>query len=237
MSGHSKWAKVKHQKATVDVKKGQIFSKLANLISIASREGTNPDDNPKLRAALEKAHQFSMPKENIERAIEHGAGLSNETNLEELIIEAHGPYNSALVIKAITNNRNRTLAEIRKILDSYQVKPAQAGSVLWMFKEVGKIFVPKTQWNDNLVLLAIENGALDFKEEKEEIIILAPVEKINILKNALSSLISINSIEIDYQTDQEIILQSEQKAHLEKLFETLDEHPDVEEIYSNVKFD
>jgi YebC/PmpR family DNA-binding regulatory protein len=239
MSGHSKWSKVKNQKAVTDVKKGQIFSKLANLISVASREGTDPETNPKLRKALEMARQFSMPKENINRAISRGAD-KNQSNLEEVIIEAYGPYGSALIIMAVTDNRNRTLAEVRKILEHHNAKPGQSGSVKYMFKEVARIYLSKDSFSDPLALAIIESGGEDIKEEEDKVVITAPALKLPVLRSLIEKETKIENIELDYEPDQNYIIkisQPEQKAELEKLFEELDNHPDVNEIYSNIKFE
>jgi len=145
MSGHSKWAKVKYQKAQKDPKRGQAFSKLSNLITVASRNGTDIETNPKLRLAVEKARELGMPKENIERAISRGSGNGTEgKQLEELMCEAYGPGGTAILIQAITDNKNRTLAELRHLLQNYDAKPANSGSVSYLFKETGRITLPKT---------------------------------------------------------------------------------------------
>lgn len=238
MSGHSKWSKVKNQKAVTDVKKGQIFSKLANLISVASREGTDPETNPKLRKALEMARQFSMPKENINRAISRGAD-KNQANLEEVIIEAYGPYGSALMIIAVTDNRNRTLAEVRKILERHNAKAGQSGSVKYMFKEVAKIWLNKDSFSDNLALEIIENGGENIEEEDNKVIITASAGNLSKLRSLIEKEAKIENIELDYEPEPTYLIQikeSEKRTELEKLFEELDNHPDVSEIYSNIKF-
>ena len=132
MSGHSKWKTIKHKKETADQKRGQIFSKLINAISIAAREEPNPQFNARLRAAIEKAKENKVPQENIERAINRA---SEDKNLEELIIEAYGPEGAAILIEAITDNKNRTIAEIKKILSDNNAKFAEAGSVRWAFEQ------------------------------------------------------------------------------------------------------
>ncbi len=134
MSGHSKWKTIKHKKEASDQKRGQIFSKLINAISIAARTESNPQFNARLRAAIEKAKENKVPQENIERAIKRA---SEDKNLEELIIEAYGPEGAAILIEVITDNKNRTIAEIKKILSDNNAKFAEAGSVRWAFEAVG----------------------------------------------------------------------------------------------------
>ena len=143
MSGHSKWAQIKHQKAQVDAKKGKTFSKITRMISLAAREkGPNPDMNISLRAAIEKAREVNMPKENIERAIKKGAG-GEEGKLELILYEAYGPGGIAFVIEGITDNNNRTFSEIRKIITDHDAKLTPGGA-LWMFERINNAWVPKT---------------------------------------------------------------------------------------------
>ncbi len=236
MSGHSKWSKVKNQKAVTDAKRSQIFSKLARLISISSRDGADPETNPKLKTALEKAKEFFLPKDTIEKAIKRGSGLSDEAILEQIIIEAYGPIGSALIIRAITDNKNRTLSEIRKILDIHGAKTAESGSVRYMFKEIGKITINKKLWNDDLEMLAIEKGAQDVYTDDDQIMVVTSPHNLNLLTSALSEKISVSNIEIDYISQQEIKTDDpEAKKQIENLIEALDNDPDIEEIYSNFK--
>ncbi len=132
MSGHSKWSQIRHKKALTDAKKGQIFSKIAKLITIAARKGTDPKSNPSLAGVIEKAREVNMPKDNIERAIKKTGDKS--LNLEEILIEAIGPGSVAIKIKGITDNKNRTISEIKKILTDHNSKMAQPGSLTWMFQ-------------------------------------------------------------------------------------------------------
>jgi len=239
MSGHSKWAKVKYQKAVKDPKKSKAFSKLTALITVAAREGNNIESNPKLRMAVDKAKEIGMPKENIEKAIKRGAGEDAEgKNLEEIMCEAYAPGGSALLIQAITDNKNRTLAELRHLLQQNQAKMAETGSVLWLFREMGKITVPKKFWNDNLSLEAIEKGAEEIKEENSQIIIYTTPQNLFAMKNLLAKFINDDTIkaELDFVSQQPITISDpEIKDKLEKLFDELDEHNDVEEIYSNAQ--
>jgi YebC/PmpR family DNA-binding regulatory protein len=143
MSGHSKWSKVKHQKAITDVRKGKIFSKMAKMITIAARKGGDAEMNPGLRLAIEKAKSANMPNDNIERAIKRGTGEDKEGQLEEVTYEAYGPNGTPLIIETITDNKNRTLSEIKHILNNHNSKLAQAGSVKYLFEKKGDDWEPK----------------------------------------------------------------------------------------------
>ncbi len=239
MAGHSKWAKVKYQKAIKDPKRSKAFSKLSALITVAARDSGDIESNPKLRMAVDKAKEIGMPKENIEKAIKRGSGEIKEgEKLEEIMCEAYAPGGSALLIQAITNNKNRTIAEIKHILQKNQAKMADTGSVLWSFKEMGKIILPKKFWNDEISLAAIEKGAEEIKEEDNQVIVYTAFQNFSQMKNFLSEHIDDEFLktEIDFISQQPInIADPEIKNKLEQLFNELDEHNDVEEIYSNVQ--
>jgi YebC/PmpR family DNA-binding regulatory protein len=240
MSGHSKWAKVKYQKAAKDPKRGKAFSKLTNLITVAAREGGDIESNPKLRLAVEKAKQLGMPKDNIDRAITRGSGASSDgKQLEELICEAYGPGGTAIVIQAITDNKNRTLAELRHLLQTYDAKMANSGSVRYLFQETGKITVPKDAWNDDLALKAIEKGAEEIKEKDDLVEIYTPIANLAALKKIIEDNTQNfeSSAEIDFIAQQPIPINDEDlKSRLESLFSALDDNNDVEEIYSNAEY-
>lgn len=242
MSGHSKWSKIKHQKAVKDPKKSAAFTKIIGLISVAAKENSNPESNPKLRLAIEKAKELGMPKDNVERAIKRNSGESTEKeNWEELCYEAYGPYNSALLIQVITNNKNRSFAEIRHLLQTYGAKMAETGSVKWLFKEVAKIIISKKDWNDDLELQVIEQGVEDIQKDEENVYIYTASQNIVVLKNFLISnnkfLEESINIEYDFVSQQPIFISDEEtKKSLEDFFEALDDHQDVKEIYSNIEF-
>lgn len=240
MSGHSKWAKVKYQKAQKDPKKGQAFSKIANLITVAARNGTDVESNPKLRIAIEKAKEIGMPKENIEKAIKRASGESSEgKNVEELLIEAYGPKGVALLIQTVTDNKNRTIAELRHLLNEYSGKLSEGGTVRYLFKELGKIIIDKEKWNEDLALLAIEKGAEDIKEEEGKILIFTQLNKLNELKKFLEEILQTSDLkaEIDFIPDNFITITDQETIEkLDNLFAALAEHPDIEEVYSNVNY-
>lgn len=141
MSGHSKWSTIKHKKALTDAKRSKVFSKIASLITIAARKGGDPDKNPNLRTMLEKAREVNLPKENVERAIKRGTGEIGGVALEEVTYGAFGPGGIALLITAITDNKNRTLSEIKQILNSHNAKFAESNSIQWMFRREGADWV------------------------------------------------------------------------------------------------
>ena len=237
MSGHSKWSKVKYQKAVKDPKRAKAFSKLTALITVAAKDGGKIESNSKLKMSVDKAKEFGMPKENIERAISKGSGeMDDGKKLDEVFYEAYGPGGSALLIQAITDNKNRTLAELRHLLQEHDAKMADNGSVRWMFKESGKIILPKKFWNDDISLEAIENGAEEIKEENEEIIIYTNPQNIILIKDFLEKRIGQDIVrtELDFISQQPIAISNKAiKNKLENLFDVLDEHNDVEEIYCN----
>lgn len=144
MSGHSKWSTIKHKKALTDAKRSKVFSKIASVITIAARRGGDPDKNPTLRAAIEKAREVNLPKENIDRAIKRGTGEIAGAQIEEVTYGAFGPGGAAILITAITDNKNRTLAEIKKILQEHKAKFAEPGSIQWMFRREGADWIPNS---------------------------------------------------------------------------------------------
>jgi len=240
MSGHYKWAKVKYQKAQKDPKKGQAFSKVTNLITVAARKGTDVESNPKLRIAIEKAKELGMPKDNIEKAIKRGSGDSlEEKNVEEILVEAYGPQGVALLIQVVTDNKNRTLAELRHLLNENSAKLTEGGTVKYLFKEMGKILVDKKLWNDDFALSSIENGAQEIKEEDEQIVIYSDLSKFNDLKRFLETTLNLKDLktEIEFVPDNLIEIKDQKTIEeLDNLFSALANYPDVEEVYSNVNY-
>jgi len=237
MSGHSKWAKVKYQKAVKDPKKSKAFSKLANLITVAAREGGDPESNPKLRLAVEKAKSIGMPKEKIERAIQRGTGqLEEGENLEEIFYEAYTPGGGALLIQTITENRNRTSNELRHLLNTYGAKLASGGSVRYLFQEKVKVQIDKKDWKEDYSLQAIEKGVEDLQEQQDKIILYVSPSAFPSFKNWIENEIKVPyQMEIDFLPHQTITISEETtRKQISELFEALNEHNDVEEFYSNI---
>ena len=173
MSGHSKWSTIKHKKAKEDAKKGKVFSKLVRAITMAAREGGgNPEGNLALANALEKAKEFNLPADNIERAIKKGTGELEGAAYEQIIYEGYGPSGIAFVVETTTDNKNRTAQEVRHMFSKHGGNLGTSGSVLWMFERKGIILVPRSEADEEtLMLAAMEAGAEDIKEEDENWII------------------------------------------------------------------
>jgi len=240
MAGHSHWHRIKHKKETADKKRGQIFSKLSRVISVAAREGGgNPETNSQLRLAIEKAREFNFPKENIEKAIKRGTGELEGVTFERILYEAFGPGNVAIIIEGITDNKNRALNEISQILAQYNGKLADPGSVRWMFQRKGVITISlsKNQLSkDEIALKAIEAGAEDIVQHENFLEIFTKIEDLENIKKALTKEgIKIESATLDWVAKQEIEVEEKDKITCQKLFEALDENDAVQEIYSNLK--
>jgi YebC/PmpR family DNA-binding regulatory protein len=238
MSKHSHWATIKRKKEVSDKKRGQIFSKILRMIRVAAKEGTNPETNPKLRLAIEKAKDFSVPKETIERAIK---GTEAQA-MEEFLYEAYGPGKVAILIEGITDNKNRALTEIKKILERNQGKLVSPGSIKWLFERKGYIAInlksqiPDFQKKEELEMLAIEAGAEDLRWSDDVLEIYTKPENLeNVKKNLESRGIKVEDASLDWVAKEEIKVSEEEKIAIQKLFEDLDESEEVQEIYSNLR--
>jgi YebC/PmpR family DNA-binding regulatory protein len=242
MSGHSHWSKVKWKKGLLDSKKSQAFSKIAREITVAAREGGgDPNFNAKLRLAIEKAKSIRLPAENIERAIKRGTGELAGDKLESVLFEAFGPGGIALIIEGITDNKNRTLGEIKQILNQYNGKLAGEGAVKWLFERKGCLTInpenqSPTKTKEELELIAIEAGAEDiYWHEKILDVYTKPEELEKVKKNLEEKGVKIDSASLDWVPKEEISLSEEEKTACQKLFEALDENDSVQEIYSNIE--
>ncbi len=243
MSGHSHAKTIRRVKEASDKKRGQIFSKMARLILIAAKEGgPNPETNSKLRLAIQRAKDFNMPKENIEKAIKRGAGEIAGEKLEEVIFEAYGPGGLAIIIEGITDNKNRTLGEIKQILTQHGGKLVNEGAIKWMFNRKGGLIVDcKSQMEElrnkeKLELIAIEAGAEDTRWHNNTLDIYTKIEDLESVKNKLEEKgIKIESTSLDWVPKEEISLPEKEKEACQKLFDALDENDAVQEVYSNLK--
>ena len=242
MSGHSHFSTIKRKKEITDLKRGKVFSKLARQILIVAKEkGGDIETNSNLRMIVEKAKGLNMPKDNIERAIKKGTGELEGEKLEEIVYEAYGPGGIAIIIEGITDNKNRTLSEIKQTLNQYQGKLADSGSVKWMFELKGAIIFDKEQSisKDDLEMKAIEAGAQDFswieQEEGNCLEIYTKVEDLEKVKNQVETQgVKIETAGLDWVAKEAIEIDNKQKNTAEKLFEELDENDAVQEIYSNL---
>ncbi|MDN5348515.1 MAG: hypothetical protein PWP65_2080 [Clostridia bacterium] len=239
MSGHSKWANIKHRKAKVDERRGRIFTRLGREIIIAARMGGgDPEGNPRLKAAIQKAKEANMPNENIQRAIMRGTGEIEGEAYEEAIYEGYGPGGVALLLNIATDNRNRTASEIRYIFSRNGGSLGESGCVSWMFQQKGLITVevPPGEAREELSLLAIEAGAEDVDDSDSEIleITTAPsdLEKVKETLNKAGARINSAGIEMVPQTTVPIT-DPETAQKILKLVDALEDHDDVQAVYTN----
>lgn len=241
MSGHSHWAGIKHRKGVNDAKRAKVFTKLARPITIAAREGGgNPDTNFKLRLAIDKAREYNMPRENIDRAIQRGSGSGKDgVQIDELLYEAFGPGNVALIIKASSENRNRTVSEIKSILTKNNGKFVPTGSVSFLFQEVGEIAIETSPLAYEATELdAIEAGALDTEYDQQEgaLFIYTAISDLQSVQEALAQTNhSIASSAIIYRPTERISLSDDDHAGYESLLEKLNDHDDVDAVYDNAQ--
>lgn len=243
MSGHSHAKTVRKTKELSDKKRGQIFSKMARVISVAVREGgPNPETNTKLRLAIEMAKSFNVPKENIERIIKKSIGEGVSEKLEEVLFEAYGPGGIAIIIEGITDNKNRTLNEIKQILTQNNGKLVSEGSVRWMFERKGCLVIDlKSQKDDlkekeELEMIAIEAGAEDIYWHDDFLDVYTKIEELEkVKKNLEEKGIIIESVSLDWVPKEMVEVGEKEKLACQKLFEALDENDAVQEIYSNLK--
>lgn len=234
MSGHSKWSKIKRQKGATDAKRGAIFTKFGNLITIAAREkGGDPNTNFNLRMAIEKAKAANVPKENIERSIKRGTGELGGGQIEELYYEGFGPAKSQFIIKSLTDNKNRSAAGIRHIFTKYG---GSLGTVMWNFNQKGVIRIAGLQLPiDKLELELIDAGAQDILKEEEDITIYTNVKDLQNVKKFLDSKnINTESAEIEYVAKEGVKVMDENKEKIEKFIEALEDNEDVADYYTNV---
>ncbi len=241
MSGHSKWHSIKHKKARVDAARGKIFTRLIKELTVAARlGGGDADMNPRLRTAIQAAKTANMPAKNIDNAIKKGTGELPGVVYEEVIYEGYGPGGAALFINALTDNKNRTVAEIRHLLSKHGGNLGESGCVAWMFEKKGLIKVDKTNFDEEeLFLITVEAGADDLNSEDDELYeiytdpdqletVQAELEKNNvIISSAERTMIPQNTIKLEDKTAEQML----------KLMETLDDHDDIQEIYANFDID
>lgn len=238
MSGHSKWATTKRKKATIDAKRGQVFTKLAKVITIAARDGGgDPSANPSLRMAIDNARSSSMPKENIERAITHGAGGGVGANIESITYEAYGPGGIALLIECLTDNKNRALSEVKMIINKHSGNFASAGSVSYLFQKKGEIIIEISKQGkpvEEIEEIIIDSSADDYEIESEIIIVYTNMHDLHQIKIKLEAAgILIDSTELTNIAASFIDIPEDKKPKLETLIEALDDLEDVNKVYTN----
>lgn len=239
MSGHSKWAKIKRQKAVVDVKRGAVYAKRAREIIVAARfGGPDPDANFRLRQAIEKAKAEGVPNDNIDRAIEKGSGSGAGDDMEELVYEGYGPGGVAVLVKCATDNRNRTAGDIRSYFSKYGGNLGENGCVNWMFKERGEVEVEKdkTYDEDGLLLAASDAGADDLDTEQDDIaVVLCAPDKLDAVRAAVATAgHTIRSAEVNMNPMTTVeIADADTAKMLLRLLDVLENHDDVQHVYAN----
>lgn len=238
MSGHSHWATIRRKKEAVDAKRGAVYTRLAREIVIAVREGGgDPSTNVRLELAIDRARAQNMPKDNIERAIKRGTGDAKEGfEIEEVTYEGFAPHGIAMLISCVTDNRNRTVAEIRHILNRYGGSMAEAGAVGWQFKRIAYFNFPLGQNNPDLIFeLAVEAGADDVTFEDDWVEILAPVEAYNEINVRLKSAgILPDDAGLKYSPNNELELDDDEAIQVVRVIESLEDLDDVQEVFSNL---
>ena len=238
MSGHSKWHSIRHKKGTVDAKRGKLFSKLTRAIIVAAREGgPDPDNNLALANAIEKARESSMPKDTIERAIARGAGTDADAEAyEQVTYEGYGPNGVAVLVEALTDNRNRTAADVRHVFAKNDGNLGTSGAVAWLFERKGVLIVPADSVDeDDLMLAAADAGAEDIVREESSFQVTCAAEDLASVRRALEEAgIQIESAEITMLPRTTVRIEDEAAARkLLRLMEALEENDDVQDVFAN----
>jgi YebC/PmpR family DNA-binding regulatory protein len=240
MAGHSKWAGIKHKKAIVDARRGKLFTKLTRAITVAAKEGGgDPEGNPALALAMAKAKDASMPKDNIERAIAKGTGAGADAEAyENVLYEGYGPGGVALLIEALTDNRNRTGAEVRHILGKHGGSLGEPGSVGYLFEKRGVIVVDAERYSEDDLLPAIEAGALDIGVDDDVFEVITEPSEFQAVRGALEEAgIELQSAEVTQQPTTRVPLDEEQATKLIRLIDALEDNDDVGDVHANFDVD
>jgi YebC/PmpR family DNA-binding regulatory protein len=236
MAGHSKWAQIKHKKATVDARRGQLFTKLARAITVAARDGGgDPDGNAALANAIEKAKSFRMPKENIERAIAKGTGEgADAAAIEAVTYEGYGPGGVAILVECLTDNRNRTAAEIRHLFARSDASLGEPGSVSWMFEKKGVVLVDGERYSEDDLIAAIDAGAEDVTSEGDSLRIVCDPASLQPVRESLEqSGVEVQSADLTMLPKTSVELGPDDARKLLRLMDGLDEHDDVDQVHAN----
>lgn len=239
MAGHSKWANIKHRKGRADAQRGKVFTKIAKEIMVAVKQGGgDPEANFKLKLAIQKARVNNMPNDNIKRAVQRGSGELEGENYEEVVYEGYGPGGAAVFLEILTDNRNRTAPEIRHIFSKNGGSLGEAGCVAWMFDRRGLLVIEKTDEVDEeeIMLEALEAGAIDVKIEEDSIEIITVPEDFEEVKNTLSDR-GYNFVmeEVTRIPQNTIKIEGKDAETMEKLLDIFEDHGDVQNVYSNFK--
>jgi YebC/PmpR family DNA-binding regulatory protein len=236
MSGHNKWSTIKHKKGKADAARGKIFSRLVKEISVSARQGGgDPDMNPRLRVAIDTARSQNMPNDNIERAIKRGTGELDGINYEEMLYEAYGPGGVAIIVEVLTDNKNRSAAEIRHLLTKLGGSLGSKNSVAYLFNRQGQLIVDGSAYTEDQVIEAgLEAGVEDVVFQDGTIIVSASPEEVFTVKEILEGAgIKVESAEVTKVPSNTVVLEGKDAERTLKLLEALEDHDDVQAIYSN----
>jgi len=236
MSGHSKWSSIKHKKGAADAKRGKLFSKLARAITVAARDGGgDTDGNPALATAVQKAREASMPKDKIQKAIDTGTGAGSDgAAIERIVYEGYGPAGVAVMVEALTDNRNRASAEIRHAFSSHGGSLGEPGSVAWIFEKKGAVTVDAERYSEDDLMPAIDAGAEDMREEDGKWTVLAAPSDLTAVREALEAAgVEVSPPTIAIEPKSTVELKGHDAERLLKLLDTLDDQDDVDEVFAN----
>ncbi len=240
MAGHSKWASIKHKKKATDAKRGALFTKLTRAITVAAREGGgDPDGNPALVLAIQKAKDASMPKDNIERAIAKGTGADQDADaFEAIVYEGYGPGGVAVLVEALTDNRNRTSSDVRHAFSKHGGNLGEPGSVNWIFEKKGQIVVDASRYGEDDLMAAVDAGAEDVAEDGDVLEVVTGPTDLAAVRGALEQAgVELQSAELVMRPTNRIEIEESQAASLMRLLDTLEDNDDVQAVHANFDVD
>ena len=237
MAGHSKWANIKHRKARQDASRGKIWTKVIREITVAAKGGPDPDDNPRLRLALDKANAANMPKDNIKRAIEKGSGTGETGVLEEIVLEGYGPGGVAILVEAMSDNRNRTVSDVRHAFSKFGGNLGTDGSVSYLFNKLGIIHISKDFSEEDLLEVVLDAGAEDLVDEGDYFeVITSSTDLSNVLEALKTNKIEHTNAELTLRAETSVSLDQEMSEKVLKIMDFMDELDDVQEVHTNAEF-
>ena len=237
MAGHSKWANIKHRKARQDASRGKVWTKVIREITVAAKDGPDPNDNPRLRLALEKANAANMPKDTIKRAIEKGSGTGETGQLEEIVFEGYGPGGVAILVETMTDNRNRTVSDVRHAFSKFGGNLGTDGSVSYLFKKLGLIHINKEFSEEKLMEVVIESGAIDITNEEDFFeVITEPNDFNKIIDIFKQNEIKYLNAELTLRAETLVSLDNEMSEKVLNIMEFMDDLDDVQEVHTNAEF-
>ena len=239
MSGHSKWATIKRKKAATDSARGKVFTKIIKEITISARDGGgDPNGNPRLRLAIQTAKASNMPQDNITRAIKKGTGELEGVRYEEITYEAYAPHGIALMIECVTDNRNRTVAELRHMISKNNGNLGESGSVAWMFERKGVVLVHKdNHTEDELMEIVLETGADDLKTEDEFFVVMSLIENFEKVRKAIEeNKFRIDSASLQYVPKDLVTIDEKAAEDVMRIIDVVEEHDDVQNVFANADF-